>query len=107
MTDKIVVFCTCASVDEARRIATALVDSRLAACVNLLPPVHSIYHWKGSVEEGDEVLMIIKSAQPLFARVKDEISRLHSYEVPEIIALPIVEGSAPYLAWMEQALTHG
>src|ERR1700749_700334 len=99
MTEKIVVFCTCSSAEEARRIASALVESRLAACVNLLPPVRSIYHWKGAVEEGDEVLMIIKSARPLFARLRDEISRLHSYEVPEIIALAIVEGSAPYLSW--------
>jgi periplasmic divalent cation tolerance protein len=104
MTDKIAVLCTCASDDEARRIASALISSRLAACVNLLPAVQSIYHWKGAVEEGTETLMIIKSALGLFERLRDEIIRLHSYETPEIIAVPIVEGAAGYLAWMDDEL---
>jgi len=105
MTDKIVLFVTCAGPEEARRIATHLIESRLAACVNLLPPVRSIYHWKGAIEEGEETLMIIKSARPVFEQLKAAIIRLHSYEVPEIIALPIVDGSAPYLAWMDHELT--
>jgi periplasmic divalent cation tolerance protein len=81
-----------------------LIEKRLAACVNLLPPVRSIYHWKGAVEEGDETLMIIKSSRPLFERLRSEIARLHSYEVPEVIALPIVDGSEPYLDWMDREL---
>lgn len=104
MTDKIVVLCTCSSSDEARRIAGELIARRLAACVNLLPPVRSVYHWKGAVEESEEILMIIKSARPLFEQLRAAIARLHSYEVPEIVALPIVEGSASYLAWMDSEL---
>jgi periplasmic divalent cation tolerance protein len=104
MTDKIVVLCTCSSRDEARRIAGEIVRMRLAACVNLLPPVSSIYHWKGVVEEGEETLMIVKSARPLFERLRAEIVRLHSYEVPEIVALPIVDGSESYLEWMDREL---
>ena len=104
MTDKIVVLCTCSSNDEARALANALIEKRLAACVNLMPPVRSIYHWKGAVEEGEETLMIIKSSRPLFEKVRAEIARQHSYEVPEIIALPIVDGSEAYLEWMDREL---
>lgn len=106
MTDKIVVLCTCASPDEARRIAGELIGQHLAACVNLLPPMRSIYHWEGAVEDGEETLMIIKSARPLFDRLRTAIVRLHSYDVPEIIALPIVDGAASYLAWMDKELLH-
>lgn len=102
MTDKIVVLSTCASEDEARRIAAALISGRLAACVNLLPRVRSIYHWKGAVEEQEEILMIIKTARSQFEPLRAELSRLHSYEVPEIIALPIVDGAAPYLEWIDR-----
>lgn len=105
MTDKIVVLCTCASPDEARRIASSLIEKRLAACVNLAPPVRSIYHWKGAVEETEEILMIIKSSRLLFERLRGEIARLHSYEVPETIAIPIIEGAASYLAWMDRELS--
>lgn len=104
MTDKIVVLSTCASAEEARRIAQELIASRLAACVNLLPAVRSVYHWKGAVEQGEEVLMIIKSARPLLEKLKAAIARQHSYEVPEIVALPIVDGAASYLAWMDKEL---
>ena len=107
MTDKIVVLTTCASAEEAQRIARELIALRLAACVNLLPPVRSIYHWKGNVEEGDETLMIIKSARPLFEGLRSAIARLHSYEVPEIIAVPVIDGAAPYLEWMDRELTRG
>src|ERR1039457_3753420 len=104
MTDRIVVRWPCSSRDEARRVAGHLIEKRLAACVNLLPPVRSIYHWNGVVEEGEETLMIIKSARPLFERLRAEIARLHSYEVPEIVALPIVDGSESYLEWMDREL---
>ena len=104
MTDKIVVLCTCSSSDEARRIAGKLIERRLAACVNFLPPVRSVYHWKGAVEESEEILMIIKSARPLFEQLRAAIARLHSYEVPEIVAFPIVDGSESYLAWMDSEL---
>jgi|ERR1051326_4383202 periplasmic divalent cation tolerance protein len=104
MTDKIVVFSTCASAEEARRIAADLIGQRLAACVNLLPPIRSVYHWKDAIEDGEETLMMIKSSRPLFERLKAAIVRLHSYDVPEIIALPIVDGNASYLAWMDKEL---
>lgn len=104
MTDKIVVLTSCASAEEARRIGGELIAQRLAACVNLLPPVRSVYHWKGAIEEEEEILMIIKSSRPLFEQLKAAIARLHSYEVPEIIALPIVDGAAPYLSWMDKEL---
>jgi periplasmic divalent cation tolerance protein len=106
MTDKIVVLCTCGSADEARRIAGEVIGQHLAACVNLLPAVRSIYYWKDAVEDAEETLMIIKSARPLFDRLRTAIVRLHSYDVPEIIALPIVDGGASYLAWMDKALQH-
>ena len=106
MTDKIVVLCTCSTSDEARLLAGVLIEKRLAACVNLLPPMRSIYHWKGTVEEGEETLVIIKSSRPLFEKLRSEIARLHSYEEPEIVALPIVDGSESYLAWMDRELAH-
>ena len=107
MTDKIVVFSACASADEAARIARGLVEKRLAACVNVLPGVRSIYRWKGVVEDESEVLLVIKSSRALFNQLRIELERMHSYEVPEAIAIPIVEGSEPYLAWMDRELVAG
>lgn len=100
MTDKIVVFSTCGSAEEAERIARALVSKRLAACVNLLPQVRSIYRWKGAVEDAQETLLVIKSSRALFDDLRAEIEKLHSYEVAEVIALPIVDGSEAYLEWL-------
>lgn len=100
MTDKIIVFSTCGSAEEAERIARALVSKRLAACVNLLPPVRSIYRWKGAVEDAQETLLVIKSSRALFDELRAEIEKLHSYEVAEVIALPIVDGSEAYLEWL-------
>ncbi len=107
MTDKIVVLSTCASEEEARRIAAELLGKRLAVCVNVLPPMRSIYRWEGAVEESEEVLMLIKSSRALFDELRAEIARLHSYEIPEAIALPIIAGAAPYLAWMDRELARG
>jgi periplasmic divalent cation tolerance protein len=105
MTEKIVVLVTCGSVEEGRRIGRALVEARLAACVNVLPaPVESIYRWKGRVHRAAEFLMIIKSSGPRFAALEEMITRLHSYEVPEIIALPIGQGAKGYLAWWSDAI---
>jgi periplasmic divalent cation tolerance protein len=102
MTDKIVVLSTCASADEAARIARALVGERLAACVNVVPGVHSVYRWKGEVEETTEWLLLIKSRRPLFERLAEALRQVHSYDVPEIVALPIVAGSESYLEWLGQ-----
>jgi periplasmic divalent cation tolerance protein len=102
MTDKIVVFCTCASAGEAESIARRLVDLRLAACASLSTgSVRSVYRWKGSVEISEEVALTIKTRRALFSQVAAEIRRLHSYETPEIVALQIVDGLDSYLSWIE------
>jgi periplasmic divalent cation tolerance protein len=87
----------------AEEIARVLVESRLAACVQIIGPITSIYRWKGKVEQAKEHLCIIKTRAALFRKVEAEIKRLHSYEVPEIIALPISKGSRRYLAWLASA----
>ena len=104
MTDKIVVFSTCASADEAERIARRLVDERLAACVNVISPVRSFYRWKGAVKDSVEWLLIIKSSRALFESLRAVLESAHSYEVPEVVAIPIVDGSPNYLSWIEQEL---
>ena len=104
MTDKIVVLSTCSSEDEARRIAADLINNQLAACVNLVPQIRSIYRWQGAIEDSPEILLIVKSSRALFDRVREAIGRLHSYDVPEVIALPIVDGAASYLQWMDTEL---
>jgi periplasmic divalent cation tolerance protein len=100
MTDKIVVLSTCSSKKEAERIARALVESRLAACVNILPRILSVYRWKGDVEESSEWLLLIKTARGNFGRLQAEVRKLHSYEVPELVAVPVVDGLAAYLDWI-------
>ncbi len=106
MTDKIVVLGTCASPEEAQRVARGLVEKRLAACVNVIPGIRSVYRWKDAIEDEEEVLLLIKTSRALLEEVRDEIERLHSYEVPEVIALQIVDGSERYLAWMGRELAH-
>jgi periplasmic divalent cation tolerance protein len=101
----ILVLTTCGSKSEAAKIARSLVESRLAACVNIVTvPVESIYRWKGRTESAKEFLLVIKSTQSRFAAVHREIERLHSYEVPEIIAMPISKGSPKYLRWLEESV---
>ncbi len=104
MTDKIVVLSTCSSAEEADKIARALVERRLAACVNIVAGMRSLYHWKGAIEEASEWLLLIKSKRELFAGLRAALTSLHSYEVPEIVALPIVDGSESYLSWMDAEL---
>jgi periplasmic divalent cation tolerance protein len=104
MTDKIVILSTASSEEEAGRLAQALVDGRLAACVNVVPRVRSFYRWKGAVESADEWLLLIKSSRALFGRVRSLLEKQHSYEVPEAIALPVVDGAANYLDWLDQNL---
>ena len=104
MTDKIVILCTCSSEEEAERIARALVEARVAACANIVPRVRSIYRWQGAVEEAAECLLIIKSSRALFPALRAALEQAHSYEVPEIVALPIVEGAPKYLHWLDESL---
>jgi len=104
MTDKIVVLSTCSSADEAEKIARELLAKRLAACVNVLPDARSIYRWRGAIEEASECLLIVKSRRGLADQLRAEIERLHSYEVPEVLVLGVVDGSAGYLEWLEQEL---
>jgi len=105
MTDKIVVLVTCGSAKEARKIARAVVEARLAACANMLSsPVQSVYRWKGTVESAKEFLLIIKTTKARFPKLKAEVTRLHTYEVPEIIALPITAGATNYLAWISESV---
>ena len=91
---------TASSADEARRIATALVEERLAACVQIVGPIESIYRWQGKVETAAEWQCWIKTRRQHFGAVEAAIRRLHSYEVPEILAVPILAGSEPYLKWL-------
>lgn len=103
--DKIVVLTNCGSAREAGRIAQALVKKRLAACVNTVTaPVESVYRWKGQVEKAKEYLLLIKTSRARFADVERTIRELHSYEVPEVIALPIMAGSRDYLSWLTENL---
>ncbi len=104
MTDKIVVLSTCASEEEATGIARALVEKRLAACVNLVNGVRSIYRWKDAIEDSQEVLLMIKTSRALFENVRAQIEKLHSYELPEVVALPVVDGTEQYLEWIDRAL---
>ncbi len=104
MTDKILVLSTASSKDEARKLGRALVERLLAACVNIVPQVGSIYRWEGEVEEAEEWLLIIKTTRSAFERVRDAIKELHSYEVPECIAVPIESGSMEYLNWLGESV---
>jgi|ERR1041384_4993739 len=107
MTDKIVILSTCPTAEEAERFARELVDARLAACVNLIPQIRSFYRWKGNVETSDEYLLVIKTSRSLFDSVRMILEKTHSYEVPEAIALQIVEGSENYLNWIQANLQPG
>ena len=105
MTDKRVVLVTCSSEEEASRIARALVTERLAACGNILDsPVRSIYRWKGSIETAMEHLLVIKTRRARVRALEAAVKRLHSYQIPEIITLPIAEGSRRYLAWVDECV---
>ena len=98
--DEIIVFITASHEDEAAKIARSLVDARLAGCVNIIRNIRSIYRWQDKVEDEPEVLMVLKTQKSLFNSLAEEVKRLHSYEVPEIIAIPLVEGSEDYLKWL-------
>jgi periplasmic divalent cation tolerance protein len=103
MTDAVVVLVTAGDADEAARIGRALVAERLAACVNVVGPVRSIYRWQGAVEEATEHLLVVKARRADAAALDARVRALHSYEVPEVLVLPVEGGSAAYLAWLDEA----
>ncbi len=107
MTDKILVLSTCGTAEEAERRGRQLIAKRLAACVNIIPGAKSIYRWQGEIEDAPETLLLIKSRRSLFDAVRMELEKSHSYEVPEVVAVAIVEGSLGYLSWLEKELAPG
>src|SRR5690242_959888 len=104
MTGERVVLSTAGSQEEARRIARALVERSLAACVNVSGPIESTYRWQGAVETTTEYLLLIKTTGQAVAAVGDTIRQLHSYELPEVVVLAIEDGSREYLQWIEESV---
>jgi periplasmic divalent cation tolerance protein len=102
MTDCRIVLTTAGSADEAERIASALVEAQLAACVNIVSPITSVYRWKGAVQKEQEWLLLIKTTTSAFEKVSQRVRELHSYELPECIQIPIEAGSAEYLKWIRE-----
>ncbi len=100
--DFIVVLITAGSIEEGERIAGSLVDNHLAACVNVVPSVKSIFFWGGKSDQQSEVLLIAKSTKALLSQIIDHVKKIHSYSVPEVIAIPVIGGSEDYLKWVEE-----
>ena len=107
MTEFIVILVTAGSTEEAERLAEDLVQNRLAACVNRISHIQSIYRWEGKIEKSDEELLVIKTHRDLFSRLEARVRELHTYSVPEIVALPLVAGSDSYLKWLGDQVTDG
>ena len=103
MADEIVILITAGSADEASSIARTLVDEHLAACVNIIPGVRSFFFWEGRTQDAAETLLIVKSRRPLLDELIRRVKAIHSYSVPEIVALPIVAGLPDYLAWVNDS----
>jgi periplasmic divalent cation tolerance protein len=103
-TDKIVVLITAPSEDEAVKMASALVEEKLAACVNIVPGLRSIYRWEGKICDELEVLMVVKTKQSVFEKMKDRVRSLHTYTTPEIIAIPVTAGFEDYLKWVDEGM---
>ncbi len=106
ITDAIVVFMTAPNGEEAARLAEMLVGAHLAACVQILPEMESVYRWQGKIERQAEVLLLAKTTRAKFDELEREVRGLHSYDTPEIVAIPVVAGSVPYLQWLIQT-AHG
>ena len=107
MPEFVIVYVTAGSPAEADRVARALVEERLAACVSRIGPIQSVYRWEGKLEQSEEQLLIIKTPKEFFAALEKRVRELHSYAVPEIVALPIVDGSQDYLRWLGEQATGG
>ncbi len=104
-TDYIIVLVTTANKQEAEKIAQHLINDKLIACANIIGPITSLFRWSENIEQAEEYLILIKSRQDLFDRLTEVVKTMHSYEVPEILALPIVNGSRTYLDWLQTCLT--
>ena len=104
MSGPLVALTTVGTAEDAERIARALVEQRLAACVNVVPGVVSVYRWKGAVERDDEWLLVMKTTSERLEPLREALVALHPYELPELVALPIVGGHAPYLAWLDESV---
>ena len=102
-TDRIIVLITAGSAEEAHRIAESLVKEKKAACANIVPGVDSLFWWEGKLDSARESLLLVKTKASLFSEIVEMVKRMHSYEVPEIIALPIIAGSEDYLEWLDTA----
>jgi periplasmic divalent cation tolerance protein len=100
-----IIYCTASSEGEGEQISAALVEKKLVACCNIIPDVKSIYQWKNKVESANEVLLVLKSTVNLIPEIKKVITDQHSYDVPEIIAVPVVAGSQEYLEWIKESVT--
>ena len=103
--DYTLIMVTASSREEAEKIVTTLLERKLIACANILSPVSSRFWWRGEIDSAEEYMIFMKTKRELFDQVADNVKQLHSYEVPEIIALPIVEGAKPYLEWINSNLT--
>ena len=104
MGDEILVLITASSGEEAAKIAKALVDERIVACVNIVSEVRSLFFWEGKTQDARESLLICKSRQPLMEKLVNRVKALHSYSVPEILALPVIAGSRDYLDWIKETV---
>lgn len=104
MEDPVVIFITASSEEEAKSIGDNLVEERLAACVNIVSGLRSLFVWKGEVCDEEEVFLMVKSRRKLIEKIVARVREIHSYEVPEVIALPVVGGSEDYFQWMEELL---
>jgi len=102
MTNYIIIYITTGSVNEAKKIGRALVEEKLAACSNIVFPIRSIYSWQEKICDDKEALMVLKTKKKLFNQIVKRVEKLHSYDVPEIIAMPIIEGSSKYLSWLNK-----
>ncbi len=108
MTDALVVLVTAPSAEKAAELARALVEERLAACGNVVPGLRSVYRWEGRVQDDAEALLLLKTTRARFRALRDRVLALHPYDVPEVLALPVEAGAAPYLAWLRaQAAPEG
>jgi len=105
MTDKVLVLTTAGSRSEAQKIAQAVVERRLAACVNSIPQIQSVYRWEGRIESAEEYLLLIKTTKGHVAEIQSTIEELHSYELPECLVISVEGGSAEYLKWIDDSVT--